>query len=185
MFQVNKRGFVMATCVALLAGSALVSAAPVAPVMQVGRIDVATVPFDEGRAIRSGTFTPSGRILVSYADKQDADRRFITLATMDDDGKNLRTFFSQAIPARSKDNGLRFMVFPDNRRIFLGDFVIECSSSIDHCDRPQLLPVTYPSEVADGDLISHRWSEMIVAPDNRHIAWTTLLSNYSAVVFHR
>lgn len=81
-----------------------------------------------------------------------------------------------------RDNGFRFMIFPDNRRTFVGDFVIECERSIDDCPNPTLLPVTYPAEVADGPHISHRWSEMIVAPDGRHIAWTTLLSNYSALV---
>jgi hypothetical protein len=45
-----------------------------------------------------------------------------------------------------------------------------------------LYSVEYPAEVAGGDDISHRWSEIIVAPDNRHIAWTTLLSNYSTIV---
>lgn len=182
MSQLMKGGSVMASCVVLLATGTMLSAASGVPEQQLQRIDVATVPFDQKRDVRSATFTPSGRILVSYADGPDADRRFVTLATMDDDGKNMRTFFSQAIPARAKDNGLRFMVFPDNRRIFLGDFVIECAPSIDRCDHSALLPVTYPREVADGDQISHRWSEMIVAPDNRHIAWTTLLANYAAVV---
>jgi len=75
------------------------------------------------------------------------------------------------------------MVFADNKRVFLGDFVVECAPSLDACAKSSLLPVEYPAEVAGGDHISHRWSEMIVAPDNLHVAWTTLLSNYSAIVF--
>ncbi len=102
---------------------------------------------------------------------------------MDDNGGNLRPFFSGEIPPREKDNGYRFMVFPDDKRIFLGDFVLECSKVLAACDDAKLLPVTYPAEVADGDHIAHRWSEMIIAPDNRHIAWTTLLANFSALVF--
>src|SRR3546814_2904385 len=54
---------------------------------------------------------------------------------------------------------------------------------LDHCENPALLPVQYPAQVAGGDDIAHRWSEMVVAPDDRHIAWTTLLANYSAMVF--
>ena len=102
---------------------------------------------------------------------------------MNDDGTGLRTIFSQAVPERPKDNGIRFMPFNDNRRIFMGDFVLECAPSLDACDKSTLLLVTYPAEVADGPHIAHRWSEMIIAPDNRHIAWTTLLSNFSAAVF--
>ncbi len=149
----------------------------------VGRVEISTVPFDEKLDLRSATYTPSGKILVAYARSKADDPRLVSLAVMDDDGRNMRPFFSQAIPSRPKDNGLRFMVFPDNRRIFLGDFVVECAQSIDRCDRPALIPVDYPREIADGDIVAHRWSEMIVAPDNRHIAWTSLLSNFSAVVF--
>lgn len=173
---------------ALLMCSALVCAAQGSAASErtsadVGRVEISTVPFDETLDMRSATYTPSGKILVSYARNREVDPRFVTLAVMDDDGRNLRTIFSGAIPPRDKDNGLRFMVFPDNRRIFLGDFVLECATSIDKCDSAHLLPVSYPAEVAGGDVIAHRWSEMIVAPDNRHIAWTTLLSNYAAVVF--
>lgn len=122
-------------------------------------------------------------MLVSYADAPGADRRDIKLATMNDDGTGMRTFFSGRVPDRPKDNGIRYMVFADNKRIFMGDFVLECSQPLESCDDAKLVPVVYPEEVADGDHISHRWSEMIVAPDNRHVSWTTLLANYSAIVF--
>lgn len=173
----------MAIGIAALVGTSQVSAETEHRSSEVGRVEISTVPFDDKLDLRSATYTPSGKILVSYAKSENDDPRLVSLATMDDDGRNMRPFFSQAIPERPKDNGIRFMVFPDNRRIFLGDFVIECAPSIDKCDKSHLIPVAYPREVADGDLIGHRWSEMIVAPDNRHIAWTTLLSNYAAVVF--
>lgn len=149
----------------------------------IGRYDISTIPFDPKLDLRSATFAPSGKVLVAYTKDRSADRRQVNLAVMDVNGRNMRTFFSGAIPAREKDNGIRFMVFPDNKRIFLGDFVLECSKTLDLCNDPALLPVHYPAEVAGGDHIAHRWSEMIVAPDNRHVAWTTLLSNYSALVF--
>ena len=149
----------------------------------IGRYQIFTVPFDSNLLFRTATYTPSGKVLVSYAKDAAQPRREIALATIDDDGRNFRPFFSQNVPERPKDNGLRFMVFADNKRIFLGDFIIECTTSLETCNNPSLLPVEYPAEVADGDHISHRWSEMIIAPDNRHVSWTALLSNYSAVVF--
>src|SRR3546814_19230318 len=85
----------------------------------------------------------------------------LNLAVMNDDGTNLHTFFSQKVPAREKDNGIRFMVFPDNRRIFLGDFIVECATMLDHCENPALLPVQYPEQVAGGDDIAHRGSDMV------------------------
>lgn len=149
----------------------------------IGRVEILTVPLGPAVRLRSATYTPSGKVLIAYYPDASENIRQLSLAVMDDDGENLRTFFSQLIPERDKDNGLRFMVFPDNRRIFLGDFVLECAPDIDSCDRSALLPVQYPAEVAGGDHISHRWSEIITAPDNEHIAWTTLFSNYSAAVF--
>src|SRR3546814_7975260 len=78
----------------------------------------------------------------------------LNLAVMNDDGTNLHTFFSQKVPAREKDNGIRFMVFPDNRRIFLGDFIVECATMLDHCENPALLPVQYRSEEHTSELQS-------------------------------
>jgi hypothetical protein len=148
-----------------------------------GRHEIYTLPLADGFVPRSATYTPSGRVLVSSTQEGAQDQRHVTLVVMDDDGRNARTIFSQAVPPRPKDNGIRYMMFPDNKRIFMGDFVLECAPSLDDCAKSALLPVTYPAEVADGEHIGHRWSEMIVAPDNRHIAWTTLLATYSALVF--
>src|SRR3546814_911431 len=149
----------------------------------IGRYEISTIPVPGDLVVRSATYTPSGKVLVSYAIDGNQDEHQLNLAVMNDDGTNLHTFFSQKVPAREKDNGIRFMVFPDNRRIFLGDFIVECATMLDHCENPALLPVQYPAQVAGGDDIAHRWSEMVVAPDDRHIAWTTLLANYSAMVF--
>lgn len=147
-----------------------------------GRHEVRTLPVPADILVDSATYTPSGSVLVEYRKSANADERQVNLATMADDGTGFRPFFSQRLPDRPQDNGIRQMVFPDNRRIFTGDFVIECTTSLETCDDPALLPVTYPQEVAGGDHISHRWSEIIIGPDNRHIAWTTLLADYSAVV---
>lgn len=151
--------------------------------VKIGDVSVRTMPFDADLILRSGTFTPSGSVLVSYAEDEATDRRELKLATLLDDGINMRTFFEGTVPARPKDNGLRFMVFPDNERIFLGDFILECEAALEVCEAPELVPVAYPEEIADGDHIGHRWSEIIVSPDNRHVAWTTLFANYSAMVF--
>ncbi len=163
----------------LFAGTALVvTAAAASP----ERVDIRTIPVAPDIAVQSATYTPSGKILVAYQTSGVSDPRDIKLATMNDGGTAMRTFFSQRVPDRPKDNGLRYMMFPDNRRIFTGDFVIECREVLEKCDKPALIPVQFPAAVADGKHIAHRWSEIIVAPDNKHIAWTSLLANFSAVV---
>jgi hypothetical protein len=178
------RTLLIATSGAGLAAIGALQPAEAAPTgrQAIGRVEVSTIPFDAGLTLRTATYTPSGKVLVSFADSDAADPRFVKLATMDDDGKHMRPFFAQKIPAKPKDNGLRFMVFADNRRIFTGDFIIECAEPLEACVKPTVYPVEYPPEVAANDHVARRWSEIIVAPDNRHIAWTTLLSN-TGVVF--
>jgi hypothetical protein len=149
----------------------------------IGRLDISSVPIDADRTLRSATFTPSGKILVSYHDKGDTDPLLVKLAIMDEGGGNFRPIFSQVLPNVEKNNGLRYMVFDDNKRVFLGDFIVECAPSLDACAKSALLPVDYPAEVASGAHIGHRWSEIVTAPDNKHIAWTTLLADYSSLVF--
>lgn len=158
--------------------------APGSPSAPFGRVLVRTVPLPAGAVLRSATYTPSGKVLVSYAKSADQGRRQLDLAVMDDDGDNFRPVWSGALPERPKDNGIRFMVFPDNKRVFLGDFILECDGSLDACNGPRVLPVDYPAEVDNGPHIGFRWSEVIVAPDNRHIGWNTLFTGYSgAAVF--
>jgi hypothetical protein len=149
----------------------------------IGRTVLSTVPVAPDVTVRSATYTPSGKVLISSAQASDKDERQLSLATMDDDGRHFRTFFTGAIPNRAKDNGIRFMVFPDNKRIFLGDYIIECATSLETCKDPALVPVDYPPEIENGKSIAFRWSEIIVAPDNRHISWDTLMSNFSVMVF--
>lgn len=172
-------------CVHLAAlGAAAFASAPDKPSQTVqldaDNVRVRTLPIDPRLALSTATYTPTGKVLAAYRPLGTADERDVTLVVMDDDGRNARTIFKQRLADRPKDNGVRYMVFPDNKRVFLGDFILECAPSLDACDRPALLPVEYPKEVAGGDHISHRWSEMIVSPDNRHIAWTTLLTGYVA-----
>ena len=177
------RAPLLAVAVSLAGIAAADTPAPIATDPAFGRYEIRTIPLDPALRLRSATYTASGKVLVVYSAKESSDERDIKLAVMNDDGSDMRTFFAQKIPERPKDNGLRFMMFADNKRIFLGDFVLECAPSIDSCDQSKLLPVEYPTEVADSPSVWHRWSEIIIAPDNESIAWTTLLANYSAMVF--
>lgn len=116
-----------------------------------GRVEVSTITIDPAYRLLTATYTPSGKVLFAYTQGDSEDKRQVNLAVMEDDGSNIRPFFSQKVPEREKDNGIRYMVFPDNQRIFLGDFIIECLPDLDSCDQSTLLPVEYPEEVAGGD----------------------------------
>src|SRR5699024_11373960 len=76
--------------------------------------------------------------------------------------------------------GIRHMMFRDSRRVLLGDYVLECSPDLDSCTSAVLVDVDYPWQLEDNPLVSHHWSEVILAPDDEHIAWTILRTDMGA-----
>ena len=149
----------------------------------IGRVKVSTIPLQEDVKLVSGTYTYSGKVLLTYKREEDAGQRdFYRIAVLDDDGSNFRDIFVGEIPQKPKANGIRFMPYQDNRRVLLGDYVLECSPDIDHCAEAKLIPVIYPPHLVDDPRITHHWSEIIIAPDNRHMSWTALRSDVGAAV---
>jgi len=149
----------------------------------IGRVNVDSVPLPEEVKLQSATYTYSGKVLISYKTENDIDiSDFYHLAVLDDDGSNFRKIFSGLIPTLPKANGIRYMPFQDNTRVLLGDYVLECAPDIDTCERAELVPIVYPSAVDEDPNTTHRWSEIIVAPDNEHMSWTILRADIGAAV---
>lgn len=147
-----------------------------------GRIEVRDIPLAEGEFSGAedfyGTYTWSGRVLVSgniSAEKGEKD--WYQVITVNDDGSDRREVFKGQIPQMEGANGIRWMCCPDNKRILLGDYVLECEPDIDRCRSARLVQVRYPEELTQAQGIFCRWSEIIIAPDNVHMCWTTLTMN--------
>jgi hypothetical protein len=149
----------------------------------IGRILVSTVPFPDDVKVLSGTYTYSGKVLVSYKTEKDIHTAdFYNLAVLNDDGTDFRMIFSGVIPTKPKANGIRYMPYQDNTRVLLGDYMLECTPDIDTCKSAELVPVEYPSILEENVRTTHHWSEIIIAPDNKHMSWTILRSDLSAAV---
>ncbi|MBP7344369.1 MAG: hypothetical protein WC554_15370 [Clostridia bacterium] len=143
-----------------------------------GHIKLQDIPVPDGAYDFFGTYTYSGRVLVSYHSVNDPkEEDWYNVITINDDGSGLREIFSGVIPKIPGANGIRWMCFSDNKRILLGDYVLECSPDLDRCIHSELIPVKYPDEFNNAPGIFCRWSEIIIAPDNCHMAWTTLTMN--------
>ncbi|HHU78335.1 MAG TPA: hypothetical protein GXZ29_05570 [Clostridiales bacterium] len=143
-----------------------------------GRIEIRSVPLPEEMQDIFGTYTYSGRVLVSYRTARDPDvKDWYNAASLNDDGTGITKVFSGKIPQIEGANGVRWMCFPDNKRILLGDYVLECEPDIDHCERAELIRLIYPEELIKAPGVYCRWSEVIVSPDNNHMCWTTLTTN--------
>ncbi|MDQ8735611.1 hypothetical protein [Paenibacillus sp. LHD-38] len=141
----------------------------------IGRIAVSSVPMPDEIKLQSGTYTYSGKVLVTYTTDKDLHRKdFFNLASMNDDGTDFKVIFSGEITAKPKANGIRFLPFQDNTRVLLGDYVLECIPDIDTCISAKLVPIVYPSYIEADPKTTHHWSEIIIAPDNKHVSWTLL-----------
>ena len=140
-----------------------------------GRIEVRDIPLPKEMDDIFGTFTYSGRVLVSCRLKEDPEEKdWYNVFTVNDDGTDLRKVFSGKIPQKKGANGIRWMCFQDNRRILLGDYVMECEPDIDYCENVELVPLVYPEELMQAQGVFCHWSEIVIAPDNIHMSWTVL-----------
>ena len=147
-----------------------------------GRIEIRDIPLsretipllDDMKDI-SGTYTSSGRVLVSgLISGEEGEQDRYQVLTIRDDGTDMHKVFEGVIPRRKGANGIRWMCFADNKRILLGDYILECQPDVDRCERARLLRVYYPEDLDDGENIFFRWSEIVIAPDNIHMCWTML-----------
>lgn len=139
-----------------------------------GRIEVTDIPLPEGIDSNvNGTYTFSGRVLAAVR-KPEKGKDWYRVFTMEDDGTKVCGLFDGVIPQKKGANGIRWMCFADNKRILLGDYVLECVPDLDHCVSSKLVDVVLPEEVAAIPGVFMRWSEPIIAPDNEHICFSTL-----------
>ncbi|MBR4896989.1 MAG: hypothetical protein IKZ41_11200, partial [Clostridia bacterium] len=137
-----------------------------------GRLEVYSVPLPGSPWDISGTYTPSGRVLVAERRADDSD--LYRVYTLNDDGGEMRVIFEGDIPQKKTANGIRWMCFADNRSVLLGDYVLECEDSLDASGQAKLYPVRYPAALEHAPAVFRHWSEIIVSPDMEHIVWTML-----------
>lgn len=135
------------------------------------KVNVRTLPLPEDHLIWSATYTFTGTVLVSYTTPEDpAD--YMNLAIVNDDGSDWHKIWSGSVKSPIRGNGIRFMMFPDKKRIHFGSFILECTPDVDHCESAELVPVIYPDIFQEDRMFV--WSENVVAPDSKHVGWTQL-----------
>ena len=139
-----------------------------------GRVEVKTLPLPGGLGSDViGTYTYSGRVLVAVR-QPEKGRDWYRVFTVNDDGSDICELFSGEIPQKPGANGIRWMCFADNRRVLLGDYVLECSPDLDYCESSELIDVVFPPEISALPGLFMRWSEPIIAPDNEHVCFSSL-----------
>lgn len=141
---------------------------------ELGRIGVNTIPIPEDIRVLTAHYSFTGKIILLYRTGKEANEDYYHIALINDDGDGFKKIFSGEIKVSKKSNGIRILPFTDNRRILLGDYVLECFPDIDNCQYSKLLPLEYPWFITRDPRTFKYYSEPIISPDGKHIAWTTL-----------
>lgn len=140
--------------------------------LEIGRVEVSTLPVPEGVNPRSAAFTDSGKLVLRYSDEDGGGK----LATINVDGSEFRPFYEGG--AGDGDN----LLFADGKRIHQGTTIVECTKVFEECDDANVVPIKYPDTIDDDPRVIGLAQEAIIAPDNKTQAWMTLLADYSAIV---
>ena len=134
-----------------------------------GRIEITDIPLPGGIDTNvNGTYTFSGRVLVSVREPEK-NENWYRVFTISEEGRELCELFDGVIPMKKGANGIRWMCYSDNKRILLGDYVLECTPDLDRCTSSELVEVVFPEEIYEIPGLFMRWSEPLIAPDNEHI----------------
>ncbi len=173
--------FLLMVSVLLFTSTLTLSFADVCDYNGIGRVFISTIPMPSTVAlVDCATYTYSGKVLVTYKTANDINTTdFWNIAVCNDDGTCFKNIFSGVITPNAKANGIRYMPFQDNKRVLLGDYVLECTPDIDCCKNATLVPIVYPAVIDTDARIGKRWSEVIIAPDNKHMAWSVLTPTWS------
>ncbi len=144
---------------------------------------LSNIPLPEDIIIDDGHYMFDGNIFICY---KRSTTNFTYFGVISDDGKNFKELYGEEFIVSPLANGIRLIPFRDGKRIYLGDFVFECNDTtktISSCEKGVLIRVNYPKEVVNNNYTYKTWSEMVVAPDNIHVAWTSLNMACGAVDF--
>lgn len=140
-----------------------------------GRVRISTLPLEKGTQLARCSYSFSGRVIVVTRVGKD-----IVISSMNDDGTNALEIY------RGNGSGTsRLLPFRDNRRILLGDHVLEVPEgyTLDNCPvgSGQLIPIVFPEKFSSDAAVIQKWTEVIIAPDCEHFAWTIRRKDCGAV----
>ncbi len=148
-----------------------------------GRLELKTLPLPCEAKGLFATYLCNGQVMIMYKLEGDPETRdFTRIATLEDDGSNFREIFAGEIKVVKSSNGMRLMPLRDNKRVLMGDYMLECEPDIRECASVKIVPIVYPWGIVNRDDIWCHWSEIIASPDGAHICWTMLYKRMSCDV---
>lgn len=141
----------------------------------IGRVKITTLPLAENTTLSRCSYSFSGRVIVVTREGADT-----VITTMNDDGTDPLEVYRGSGAGTS-----RILPFKDNTRVLMGDNILEAPEgyTLDNCpaDSGKLVPIEFPREFSSDSAVVQKWTEVIIAPDCEHFAWTIRRSDCGAV----
>ena len=141
----------------------------------IGRVKITTLPLAESTTLSRCSYSFSGRVIVVTREGADT-----VITTMNDDGTDPLEVYRGSGAGTS-----RILPFKDNTRVLMGDNILEAPEgyTLDNCpaDSGKLVPIEFPREFSSDSAVVQKWTEVIIAPDCEHFAWTIRRSDCGAV----
>ena len=142
--------------------------------------EMSTLPLPDSINVDSASYTSTGKIVFFDA---PSDTEY-TFSIVDDDGSNLKVLWSGTLH-KQRSNGVRVMPYWDNKRVLIGDAVLECYPSLDNCQESKMVYIQYPPEIVNYPQTFLIWSEIVISQDSEIIGWTTLTYSGAIVLVGR
>ncbi|EAY17065.1 hypothetical protein TVAG_297440 [Trichomonas vaginalis G3] len=143
---------------------------------------VKTVNVPNGIHPDGAHYLPNGKIFLHYY--TDVNQTEYHAAVMDDNGRNFHDVYHGTYKPIYRSNGVRDIPFADNKRILLGDYILECEEELQNChDKAKLTKIIYPPEFTNSSTLWLVWSEPVVSQDMKKLVWTMLDTKLGSVNF--
>lgn len=140
----------------------------------IGTIRISTLQVPEGVTASRSTYTYTGSVILNYA--KDGTNG---VGIMQDDGSGFKSLINGYTAPR-------LFPYADNTRVLTGDQVLECpeGTTLDTCPENSMTAynIVYPKEFTEDKKVQKIWSEIVLSPDNKHMAWTMLRTDSGAAI---
>ena len=136
--------------------------------------EISTLKIPSDIQLDLSHYLPNGDIFLIYYRKNTENSTDICFGTISDNGDNFNEILCGNFTLAYKSNGWRGLPFSDNKRVLLGDYILECDKELSKCKNGSLILIDYPELLVNRSSIIFLWSEPIISPDDNYLAWTSL-----------
>ena len=142
--------------------------------------EISTVKIPSDILLYFAHYLPNGDIFLIYFNNTKYPNN-TCFGTISDNGENFNEILCVNYTDAYKSNGKRGLPFSDNKKVLIGDYILECTEELSKCKDGKLILIEYPTQLVNRSTIMCLWSEPIISPDDKYLAWTSLDTQFQSM----